>query len=139
VAANHDLPDVEREHREFHHRRHAAEHLAISRHDVADVAAHEKLAGARLRDHFRRYARIRAGNEERMRRLLAREALEQRFAVGEHETAEVVGALQQVQQVAGFGAVAFFAHRFVGHGVAFVVRFRRACVRVTSRRKLAGF
>ena len=47
----------------------AAEHLAIGRHHVADVARDEDIAGAGAGDGFDVDARIGAGNDERVRLL----------------------------------------------------------------------
>ncbi|CAG9232488.1 hypothetical protein PSP6_60103 [Paraburkholderia tropica] len=116
VAAQHDLAHVQREHREFDHGGHAAEHFAVGGHDVADVAADEQLAGAHLRDHLRRDARVGAGDEQRVRRLAVREAAEQLLVAREHVVTELVHAVEQVQQIAAARFGVFVRVSVVWHG-----------------------
>ncbi|NVL28128.1 hypothetical protein F2S73_19525 [Pseudomonas syringae pv. actinidiae] len=62
---------------------HAAVHLAIRWHDVADVTRHKKVAWRALSDQFGHDARVSAGNEHGPWRLRSRQFLEQLFLLRE--------------------------------------------------------
>src|SRR2546430_1558483 len=73
MAADDDVRDLERNHRIFDHGGDAAQHLSISWHDVADVAADEQIARIGVRNEGGIDAAVGTGNEEDLRILLVSE------------------------------------------------------------------
>ncbi|SPO56150.1 protein of unknown function [Pseudomonas sp. JV551A1] len=77
VAADHDVCNVKSSDRVFDRGRNATWLWPIRRHDIAGVADDKQIAGLALGDQFRHQSAVRAGDEERLWRLLIGQILEQ--------------------------------------------------------------
>ncbi len=108
MAANDDVAHAEHHHGVLDHGGHATEHLAVTRHDVADIPADEEFARLGLGDHLRHHAGVRAGDEEGMGALSFGEFVEQVLAFGKDLVAEVFDTAKQAEQ-------AVVAWSFLGH------------------------
>jgi len=96
MSADHHVANAQHGDRILHRRGNPARLRPERRHDVAGVANHEHLARFALCEQLGHDAAVRAGDEQRARRLLVRQRLKQAFAFGKRLCPELPDTFDQL-------------------------------------------